>query len=232
MAKTVKELNVVINDLQQKFQTELSQFKKSLKDASSPEPLFNGMPYEDLIKRFAAFETKMMQQVSELKDAVVKLSERDEQIENRIDRQEQNTYGRKLLIHGIEEKDRESSEELFQIIEKLLREKLNVNIDKKYVSDWYRKGRRQADKNRPVVISFAIKWLRDEVFMNKSKFKGSGVVCTELLTYTRYDIFKKCAALYGKQCWTVNGVIVVLKNGERKYVSTIKQYKELVAIVP
>lgn len=78
------------------------------------------------------------------------------------------------------------------------------------------------------MVEFTNRWKKDEVFVNKSKLRGTKVMCTEFLTRTRYEIFQKCIAVYKKQCWTRNGVIVVLlKDGTKRFVSTKRQFEEL-----
>lgn len=123
MAKSIKELNVVINDLHKKFEEELSDFKKSLKEATSPDPMIKGVMVDNLVKRVGDFEVKVMQQLKEIQIAIERLEERDAAIEKRLDKQEQKTYRNKVLIHGLEEKDRETRDELFVIIKTLSKAK-------------------------------------------------------------------------------------------------------------
>lgn len=81
-----------------------------------------------------------------------------------------------------------------------------------------------------MVVLFTVRWLRDQVFTNKSKLKGSKLMCTEMLTKYRLEVFKKCAAVYGRQCWTSNGTVVVSRDGQKKFISSVNQLPELTAI--
>lgn len=232
MAKTIKELNVVINDLHKKFEDELQDFRKSLKEATSPDPFAKNTMLDSLMKKVSDFENQIMQQLGQIQVAIERLEERDDKIEKYVDREEQKAYRNYLLVHGVEEADNETREKLFTAIKKILIDKLNIEVKSEYLSDCYRIGRKPADNNkgRPVVVLFTIRWLRDEVFANKSKFKGSKFMCTEMLTKRRLDMFKKCALVYKKQCWTMNGNLVVLRNGRKNIVTTEKQLNDLIGI--
>lgn len=231
MAKSIKELNVVISELHKKFEDELTEFRQHLRDATSPDPTAKGAMLESLIKKVSDFETQIMQQLKDVQMAVEKLEEREGEIVRRLDREEQRSYRSQLLIHGLEEKDNENRDELIKTIRKLFKDKLGVDVEKKCISDCYRIGKKRADnpKCRPVVVLFTVRWLRDEVFANKSRLKGSSVVCTELLTRHRLNMFKRCAAVFRRQCWTINGTIVVNRNGQKKFCTTEKQVNELIA---
>lgn len=218
MAKTVKELSVVINDLQTKFDTELKGFKESLKAATSPEPLAVNHNLEDIANKFVTFEASIMKQVADLKRSIRNIEQRVDKIELSIDRSEQGVNNRKLIVHGIKEID---SENLFHEVISMFQTKLEITVNKQDISDCRRLGKKRHDKVRPIVVDFSVKWIRDEIFVNKAKLKGSGIMCTELLTKRRLELFKKCRGKYGQRCWTVNGaIIVVLADGGRKVIST------------
>lgn len=230
MAKSVKELNVIVGDLHKKFESELSEFKKSLKEATSPDPLARGDMLDSLIKRVGDFELSVMQQLQTIQIAIERLEEREGKMEERLDRQEQRTYRNELLIHGLEERDGETRDKLIAAMKKLFKDKLDIEVEKQHISDCYRLGRKRSDNiSRPVVVRFTVAWMRDEVFINKSKFKGSKVMCTEMLTKYRLEIFKKCAAKFGRQCWTSNGTVIVSRDGQKRFISTKKQLNELIA---
>lgn len=231
MAKSVKELNLVVSDLQQKFESELTQFKKALSGAVSPDPLFANGSYEDLVARFSTFERDIMKEVKDLKSAVEIIQERVDKIERQLDRQEQQTYRNNLILHGIKERDNESRGDVFAIIKTLFKDKFDVSdswLSDHCVLDSYRIGKKRADRSRPIVVSFATRCLRDEIFVNKSKLKGSGVMCTEMLARSRLKIFKKCAAVFKRQCWTSNGVVVVLQDGVKNFITTDQQCDDII----
>lgn len=235
MAKSVKELSLVVNGLQQKIETELSGFRKTLKEATSPEPSLTAKDAltGDLAERLSKFEVEVMQQLNSLKETIERLSDRESRMEERVDKQEQMYNRNKLLLHGMVERDGETAADVFLMVEKTLKDKFGITEDyfaRPYILDCYRIGKRQAGANRPIVVTFAAKCFRDDIFVNKSKLKGSKVMCTEYLTKSRLRIFKKCAAIYKKMCWTSNGVIVVLKDGEKKFISSEKQFNDLIRV--
>lgn len=216
MAKTVKELNLVINDLQTKFETELTGFRESLKAATSPEPLAVNHNVEDITKKFLAFETNIMKQLADIKKSVRELQQRVVEVELSVDRNEQSGNNLKLIIHGIKETDKE---DLFDEITSMFQNKLAITVQKELISDCSRMGKKRPDKTRPIVVTFSVKWMRNQILVNKAKFKGTGIMCTEFLTKGRLQLFKKCRDKYGKQCWTVNGAIIVLADGIRRVIS-------------
>ena len=53
---------------------------------------------------------------------------------------------------------------------------------------------------------------RSEIFSNKRKLKGSGIMITENLTAQRYDLLKKCISKLGQgQVWSYDGRITTRK---------------------
>lgn len=224
MAKNVKELNLVINDLQTKFEKQLSEFRESLKAATSPEPLAVNLSLGDITKKFQEFESKTKESIADLKKSFESICQRIETVESAVDRNEQYENNRKLLIHGIKESE---NERLVDEIAELFENKLEVTVDKRFISDCRRVGKKREGKTRPVVVCFSVKRMRDEIFINKAKLKGTEVVCTEFLTVKRLELFKKCRAKYGKQCWTSNGVVIVLSDGVRRVVSSMADANNL-----
>lgn len=225
MAKTVKELSLVVNELQTRFQSELSGFKESLKMVASPElSATSGFSIQDLSKKFMEFENDIMKQVSDLKNVIDVIQQKMDVTDIAIDRNEQQLNNLKLVIHGVLEKD---GENLIEEIISLVQNRLNIPVDKNNISHCGRIGKKRVDKSRPIVITFSVKWLRDKIYVNKAKLKGSKLVCTEFLTKKRLTIFKKCREVYGRQCWTSGGLIVVLVNGRKNFISTAAEMDSL-----
>lgn len=218
MAKTVKELNLVINDLQKKFDSELTGFRETLKSATSPEPLAMNSNLEEIVKRFTAFEINIRQEVSQLKKDIEVVQTFTKNVELSMDRSEQYVNNNKLIIHGLKEKDREN---LMMEVMSMFQDKLKVTVDKNNISDCIRMGsKRRRDKARPITVTFSVNWVKRDVFINKSKLKGSGIMITEFLTKRRLELFKECRGIFERNCWTANGVIIVLLNGTRNRIAT------------
>lgn len=225
MAKTVKELNLVINDLQKKFDTELTGFRETLKSAISPEPLAMNSNLEEIVKRFTAFEINIRQEFSQLKKDIEVVQTLTKNVELSMDRSEQCVNNNKLIIHGLKEKD---SENLMMEVMLMFQDKLKVTVDKNNISDCIRMGsKRRGDKARPITVTFSVNWVKRDVFINKSKLKGSGIMITEFLTKRRLDLFKECRVMFERNCWTANGVIIVLLNGARNRITTKADLQKL-----
>ena len=143
------------------------------------------------------------------------LSGKVDDLNARLDRQEQYSRRNCLLIHGIEENQNENTDALaLEIINK----KLELDMDEKDVDRTHRIGDKNKKKNkpRPIIIKFVRYNDRKKVFYNKKKLKDSGVSITESLTKFRMDKLGKAREEHGfKHVWTVDGRICYLEQGSQ-----------------
>ena len=146
-------------------------------------------------------------------------------------------YGRRtnLLIHGVEEEEYRPNEKVKEDTDAKVTEIFHARLglendfDPKDISRSHRLGKRKNGKKRPIIVRFTSYRARKTVFDAKKKLKGSGVSITENLTKERYDLYKKCGDLFGKEnCWTLDGRINCLlteldRNGRRKLLVVTKE---------
>lgn len=150
-----------------------------------------------------------------------------------IDEMDQDRRFPLLLLHNIPEKENEHPSELWGIVSKVLKEKLDLDVTDAELSDCHRVGKLQPDaktkggqpRYRPIQVRFTRYCTRRSVWMRKKWFKGTGFMMTESLTPHRLGLLRIARDRAGNRCaWSHNGVIYLRKNdgGEGKVrVSTI-----------
>ena len=101
------------------------------------------------------------------------MNERIEELESKIDRQEQYSRRNYVLIHGIAENKEENTEQ--QAID-FINDNLDIKIDKINIDTSHRIGRydKVKKKARPIIAKFARYNVRGRVFHEKRKLKGTG----------------------------------------------------------
>ena len=88
-----------------------------------------------------------------------------------------------LLFHGIEEGDRESTDD--KIME-VINTKLGLNLTLDDVGRSHRLGRKVENRKRPIIARFVSYRKRKTVFEAKKKLKGTGIVISENLTKAKW----------------------------------------------
>ena len=110
-----------------------------------------------------------------------------------------------LLIHGVEEKDRENTDKLALDV---FNNNLEINTTVNDICRSHRIGKKRPNKTRPIIVKFLSYRSRKQVFGNKRKLKGSSISVSESLTKTNYDLFRKTQDSLGKSnVWTFDGRI-------------------------
>ena len=119
--------------------------------------------------------------IQELNGTVSKMDKRIEELENKIDRQEQYSRRNCILIHGITENKEENIDQ--QAID-FINENLNIKIDDIDIDRFHRIGRydKTKTKARPIIVKFARYNVRGRLFQEKLKLKDAGKTITESLT--------------------------------------------------
>ena len=117
---------------------------------------------------------------------VSKMNKRIEELENKIDRQEQYSRRNCILIHGIAENKEENTDQ--QAID-FINENLDIKIDEIDIDRSHRIGRYDKTKKkvRPIIVKFARYYVRGRVFQEKLKLKDAGKNITESLTTKKID---------------------------------------------
>ena len=169
--------------------------------------------------KFEEYEKERKQgkeKIEELNVKVTEMGKRIEDLERGSDRQEQYSRRNCLLFHGIEENDKENTDDL---VVQFMNEKMDLDVNHNDIDRTHRIGRR--DKNtkkvRPIIIKFSRYNVRSQVFGNKKKLKGSGKSVTESLTKKRVGQLEEARNKYGFQnVWSYDGKILFKVNNDIK----------------
>ena len=130
-------------------------------------------------------------------------------LSNRVDDFEQRSRNSCLLIHGINEVERENTDD---VVIGIIKDKLNINLTYADIQRSHRIGKRNTNQRitrlnkvnpRPIIFKFVSYRKRKEVFSQKKHLKGSNISITESLTANRLILYKAASNFYGKgMCWT------------------------------
>ena len=142
---------------------------------------------------------------SELKSASMKV----EDLEKKMDRQEQYSRRNCILIHGLKEEQNKSTND--RVLE-LFREELNEDILLVDLDRTHRIGKKRHSnsKPRPVIVKFARYNIREKAFKSKKELKGKNISITENLTGYRISVLNEAREKFGfKNVWTYDGRILL-----------------------
>ena len=133
-------------------------------------------------------------------------------LSNRVDDFGQRSRNSCLLIHGINEVERENTDD---VVIGIIKDKLNINLTYADIQRSHRIGKRNTNQritrlNKvnpcPIIFKFVSYRKRKEVFSQKKHLKGSNISITESLTANGLILFKAASNVYGKgMCWTNDG---------------------------
>ena len=144
------------------------------------------------------------------------MNERFEELENKIDRQEQYSRRDCILIHEIAENKEENTDQ--QAID-FINENLDIKINEIDTDRSYRIGRydKTKKKARPIIVKCARYNVRGRMFREKRKLKGTGKTVTESLTTKRIGQLNDTREKYGfNNVWSYDGKILCKINNEVK----------------
>lgn len=152
---------------------------------------------------------------STLKDIYTEQSQKIMDLESKIaqnkhhmDNMEQQLKLSNLRIYGLKE---EPNEKLSDVIISL-GVKMNITISNNDLSNCYRLKENE-NGIKPIIVSFTNRRVRDQLFNNKKKLKGSKIVIQEDLTTVRLVLLKRAKTKFGPYCvWTRIGTIFIKNN--------------------
>ncbi|XP_054266933.1 protein unc-13 homolog C-like [Macrosteles quadrilineatus] len=155
-----------------------------------------------------------------------KIEEVNNRLVERTDDLEQYLRRDNIRIFGVKETKDEITDE---IVVKLCREKLGVELSKDAISRSHRVGKLQTpgddgrERHRPIIVRFSTYRARRTVFDVKKRLKGTGVTIKEDLTHLRQQLYKQAVARFGVgNVWTQDGrVLWVDKSGEKKVATSL-----------
>ena len=184
---------------------------------------------DDLLQRVIILEdfktvnetiTKSLYEENQRLNAVIN------KLEMSVDDQEQRSRNMCLLIHGVEEKDGEKTDELvLNVINKLV----NINITEIQRSHRLRPKKPQRNLRsskmlyRPIIVSFSNYRTRQKVFSEKRKLKGKTTSISENLTKKRYVLYQSAINKFGKgKVWSSEGRITTKVNDRYMIINSVK----------
>lgn len=162
---------------------------------------------------------------NKLKDYEVKVRS----LEDRIDQLEQQSRGNNLRIFGLPEVDDTIADPKADVnnLTATINSKLNLSLKSDDVEYCYRL-RKGKNGPRPLMIKLHLKEVRELIFRNKNKLKGTKIVVKEDLTSRRYKILLKAAEVFGKtNVWSDGGQIKVKYHGNICKLKTFEDIDKL-----
>lgn len=120
----------------------------------------------DLVPRMSELEST----VRDLKNTVEILDRRNDDLENRLRRNN-------LIIYGLTETVKETPEQLLETVYELINVKLGVKCEN--IERWHRLGMRKNSSPRPVIIKLIDFRTKTQILSNARKLKGSKIYINE-----------------------------------------------------
>ena len=186
------------------FLTDIEKFQETQKIPGWFKQFFDPLKtfLMDVTNSVSTLESQLAIQKS-VTDALLK--DRDT-MSVKLENQLQYTRRNMVLLHGVEEKREENTD---NIVLKVA-EKIGVKIGKNHLNRSHRLGpkRQNSKRPRPIICSFISYEHKKALYDSKKKLKGTKTVITESLTKSRFDLYQKCCDKFGKiSCWTYDGKI-------------------------
>ena len=146
--------------------------------------------------------------IKNLKKEVNNLSDRLENAEKRLEDQEQYSRRNCLLLHGIEETDKEDTD---QLVLDVINKDMEIDLPISAIERTHRIGnpKQKRKKSRPIIVKFVRYYDRKNIYVNKKCLKGKGVSVTESLTKFRMTKLLEAREIHGfSNVWTIDGRIM------------------------
>lgn len=214
---TVAKISEAQKQLEAKLTKRMADFESHL--TSNSEPL-SATKIDILAKEFQEFKSFAVEMLSLMRKQIA-------EVQLSLDRLETRARSNCLIFKGIPEKQGEHNADM---VCSILQEKLQISLDTtQSISSCYRLGAFSESATRPILVRFYDIKMRQDVWKNKTKFKGSPYSCSEYLTRTRQALFINTRKVFGiHSCWTQDGVIIIKKSDGTKH--RIVQESELEAL--
>ena len=146
--------------------------------------------------------------IKNLRKEVNNLSEKLENAEKKIEDQEQYSRRNCLLIHGIEETDKEKTD---QLVLDVINKDMDIDLPISAIERTHRIGipKQKKKKSRPIIVKFVRYYDRKNVYVNKKRLKGKGISVTESFTKFRMQKLLEARETHGfSNTWTIDGRIM------------------------
>ncbi|CAH1641385.1 unnamed protein product [Spodoptera littoralis] len=194
----MEEVPRLVSEMTSMFQQRMADFERQQRDnagaANEATPVLSA--------EFVAFRSFIMQFLCVFQQQVSFMVQAMDDMQMRSRR-------KILLLHGVSESDAKE-EDTKQVVVRVIKDRLKLDIKPTDIKRCHRMGR-TSQKARPILLKLHDVALRDNIWRDKTRCKGSGVTISEFLTKTRHSVFMEARAKFGvSQCWTREGIIFVL----------------------
>lgn len=168
---------------------------------------------DPLASEFAEFKAFVMASLQALQAQIGLLTKQ-------VDQQEMRGRRKILLLHGLQEEQKENTSAL--VVATLVERLKLVNLTVSDLVRCHRMGRATSgDKPRPILFKLRDDSTRGKIWSSKTSLKGTGISLSEFLTKMRHDVYMAARQKYGiTKCWTMDGFVFVIgPDGTRHRVS-------------
>lgn len=225
---TTEDINARVARLSTCFQTEMDKFRKeltSVRQADVGSESRGVATIDELLQKFNEFQLNVETELRALRSQLDTFGTEIKQLGDSADINLQHSYRSKLLVYGIPENDNNKNpdalvDQFVNTVNTGMGHK--VEIQRHDISDCYRFGKKSSDRPRAILVDFVRVLKRNQIYGNKSAFKGSRIVVAEYLTRSRFKVFKEAKRRFNKDCWTLNGEVFVSVNGQRRLIRDLK----------
>lgn len=167
---------------------------------------------------------KINEKTKALEENLKQCKEKIELLETKMEDFKQKEKQNNICIYGIEQTDQEN---LTEKVLKVLNDKIKIPIKQDDVIKCHRIGV-NTRKQRPVVVKFEKKQLRNLIIKNRKKLKGTNTFITEDLTKTRLELFREAQNKFEKKSvYTHEGNVFVIMGEEKQKISSIADILQL-----
>ena len=196
----------------------------------------------DLHDAFQLELQSKMRELQSLEDKLNKVSKNISKMESNVEEQEQYSRRSCLRFHGVKEKANETTD---QAIINLAKEKMGITIAPTDIDRSHRLSSRQAaasvegvgtteskessSKPRIIIVKFSRYNVRDIVYRQRTKLRGTNVYIHEDLTGYRSNLlFKARTHDNVKKTWTADGKITAFtKDGRKVRIASERDLEDL-----
>jgi hypothetical protein len=213
-----------INTMEESIQVQMAAFKQQIEPVSTR----NKPEASNLEQLFRSLENSVNEQIKNIKLELHSIQNKLESQDTRMDQLEQYSRRNCLLIHGVEEGQRD--ENAYVKVIDVLNNRLNLTVTAEDIDRCHRLGvaGQHNRKKRPIIVKFVSYQTREAVWRGKRKLKNSGLLVTESLTRTRSELLSLVQTIVGpKNCWTQDGAIVAIQNEKKIRINNMHDTKQL-----
>lgn len=162
--------------------------------------------------------------IENLQSKVTLLENENTEMKKLIDRQEQYSRRNNIRLHGLAETENERSTD--DIVVKLIREKLKLDITVAAIDRSHRIGRKSEGTGKPrqIIVKFIDYHVQNAIIRSKKMLKNTKITITEDLTSTRAALLRTSMSNWGKKnVWTSDGRIFIKYQGSVHKIETEQQ---------